>query len=48
VSDALRLPIPREQFVNALGRVIRQAAQDVGKPGLGIKVVELGAVAMRV
>lgn len=42
VSDALRLPIPRQQFVNSLGRVIRQASQDVGKPSLWINVAELG------
>lgn len=29
--------------MNALGRVIRQAGQDVGKPCLGIIVVEPGA-----
>ena len=35
-----RLPVPRQQFVNALGGVIRQAGQDVGKPR--IDVIELG------
>src|SRR4051812_31709087 len=35
-----RLPVPRQQFVNALGGVVREAGQDVGKPSLWI--VELG------
>jgi hypothetical protein len=38
------MPIPRQEFVNALGGVIRQAGQHVGKPGPGIDVVELGSV----
>lgn len=29
--------------MDALGRMIRQAGQDIGKPSLGINVVELGA-----
>lgn len=41
-SRCARLPIPRQQFVNALGRVIRQAGQDFGKPSLWIDVIELG------
>jgi hypothetical protein len=31
-----------QEFVDALGGMIRQAGQRVGKPGLGINVVELG------
>ena len=42
VSDALRTPIPRQQVVDALGRVIRQAGQDVGEPPLRIDIVEFG------
>jgi hypothetical protein len=41
-GDALRLPNPRQEFVDALGRVIWQAGQHVGKSGLWIDVVELG------
>lgn len=43
VSDALRAPIPRQEFVNALGGMIRQAAEYIGEPSLRIDVVELGA-----
>jgi hypothetical protein len=44
VSDVLRTPVPRQEFVNALGGVIRQAGQHVGKPSLAIDVVELGGL----
>ena len=43
VSDDLRAPIPRQEFVNALGGMIRQAAEYIGEPSLRIDVVELGA-----
>jgi hypothetical protein len=43
VSDVLRMPIPTQEIVNALGGVIRQAGRHVGEPSLGIDVVELGA-----
>jgi Transposase len=43
VSDALRAPIPRQEFVNAFGGVIRQASQGVGEPSLWIDAVELSA-----
>ncbi len=36
--------MPRQEFVNAFGGVIRQASQHVGEPGLWIDVVELGAL----
>lgn len=43
VGDPLRAPIPRQEFVNALGGMIRQAAEYIGEPSLRIDVVELGA-----
>src|SRR5215216_944730 len=42
-SDVLRAPVPRQEFVNALGGVIRQAGQHVGEPSLRIDIVEFGA-----
>ena len=42
VSNFLRAPVPRQEFADALGGMIRQAGQDVGKPSLWIDVVELG------
>src|SRR6476646_6866679 len=41
VSDALRAPVPRQEFVDAPGGMIRQAGQHVGEPSLWIDVVEL-------
>ena len=32
VSDALRAPIPRQEFVDAPGGMVRQAGQHVGEP----------------
>jgi hypothetical protein len=43
-----RLPIPRQQVLKALGGMIRQAGENVGEPGLGIDVVELGGGDQRV
>ena len=42
VSDVLMAPVPRQEFVNALGRVIREAGQHVSEPSMWIDVVELG------
>jgi hypothetical protein len=42
VSDVLRSPIPRREFVDALGGMIREAGQHVGEPSLRIDFVELG------
>ena len=42
VSGALRAPVPRQELVDALGGMIRQAGQHVGEPSLWIDVVELG------
>ena len=47
-SDSLATPIPGQQFVDALGRMIRQAGQHVGEPSLWIDVVELGGGDQRV
>jgi hypothetical protein len=41
---ALALPIPRRELIDALGRMILQARQDVGEPGLRVDVVELGGL----
>src|SRR6476620_2409151 len=41
VRDALRAPVPRQEFVDAPGGMIRQAGQHVGEPSLWIDVVEL-------
>src|SRR4051794_13821157 len=35
------MPIPGQEFVNALGGVVWQAGEHVGKPGLRVDVVEL-------
>ena len=42
------MPVPGQEFVNALGGVIRQTSQDVGEPGLRIDVIELGGGDQRV
>jgi hypothetical protein len=42
VRDPRRTPIPRQEFVDALGRMIRQAGQHVGEPSLRIDIIELG------
>ena len=39
---------PRQQFVDALGGVIRQAGEDVGEPGPLVDIVDLGGVDERV
>ena len=41
-GDVLWAPVPGQEFVDALGWVIRQAGEHVGEPGLRIDVVELG------
>jgi hypothetical protein len=41
-----RLPVPRQQFVEAADRVAGDAAKDIGEPGLGIDVVEPGSLAI--
>jgi hypothetical protein len=35
-GGVLRTPIPGQQLVNALGRVIGQASEHVGEPGLRV------------
>ena len=42
------MPVPRQEFVNALGGVIGQASQHVGEPSLRIDIVELGGCDQRV
>ena len=44
----LYLPVPGQQFEEALGRVIVQARQHVGEPGLRVDVIELGSLDQRV
>ena len=44
----MRVPVPRQKFVNALGGVIRPAGQHVGEPSLRVDTVELGGGDQRV
>ena len=43
-GDDLGRPVPRQKFVDALGGLVGQPPQDVGKPGAGIDFVELDEV----
>src|SRR5258708_2477108 len=43
VDDVRRAPVPRQEFVNALGGLIRQAGQHVGGPSLWIDVGEISS-----
>ena len=47
-GDVLPVPVPGQEFVNALGGVIRQAGQHVGEPSLRVDIVELGGCDQRV
>jgi hypothetical protein len=47
-GGVLRTPIPGQEFVNAPGRVIGQASEHVGEPGLRVDIVELGGGDQRV
>jgi hypothetical protein len=47
-GDVLAVPVPRQEFVNTLGGVIRQAGQHVGEPSLRVDTVELGGGDQRV
>jgi hypothetical protein len=42
------LPIPGQQLVNPFGRMILQAREDVGEPGLRVDVVEFDGLDQRV
>jgi hypothetical protein len=42
--QALALPVPGQEFVDPLGRVILQAGEDVGEPSLRVNVVERASV----
>jgi hypothetical protein len=41
---ALALPIPGQQVIDALGRMILQAREDIREPGLRIDIVESGGL----
>jgi hypothetical protein len=45
---ARSLPIPGQELVDALGRMILQSHQDIGEPRLRVDVVELGGLDQRV
>ncbi len=36
------LPIPGQEFIDPFSRMILQARQDIGEPGLRVNVVEFG------
>ena len=42
------LPVPREEFVQPELRLLGDAGEDVGEPGLRVDVVELGGADERV
>jgi len=42
VRDRRLLPVPGQQLVQPSRRVVGDAAQHVGEPGLGVDIVELG------
>jgi hypothetical protein len=44
LRQQLPLPVPGQQLGDALGRMILQARQQVGEPGLRIDVIELGGL----
>jgi hypothetical protein len=37
---ALALPVPGQEFVDSLGRMILQAREHLGEPGLRVDVIE--------
>jgi hypothetical protein len=41
-GDATGRPGPGQQFVDAVGGMFSDAGEDVGQPGLGIDVIQLG------
>ncbi len=43
-GSSVGLPIPGQQFVEVLGRVIGQPSEHVGQPSLGIDIVEFGSL----
>jgi len=43
-GEALRFPIPRQQFVDPSDRMVGQLGEHVGEPGARIDVVELGGL----
>jgi hypothetical protein len=42
------LPIPGQKFIDPLGRMVLQASEDIGGPGVRIDVVDLGGVDQRI
>jgi hypothetical protein len=44
----MEFPFPRQQFVNAIHRMIGDAGEDIGEPSLRVNVVELRCVDERV
>ena len=43
VELAQRSPVPWQQFVDAIDRMIGDAGEDVGEIGFGVEAVHLGA-----
>ena len=37
-------PVPRQQFVDPLGRMIGQSGEDAGEPGLRVDIVEFAGL----
>lgn len=46
--SAVGLPVPRQEVIEAPSGVAGDAGEDIGQPGLGIDVVELGGLDQRV
>src|SRR5215207_9377151 len=47
-GNVVRAPMPGQEFLNALGGMIRQAGEHVGEPSLRVNIVELGSRDQRV
>jgi hypothetical protein len=39
----MRPPIPRQEFVDPVGRMAGDPGQDVGQPGLWIDIIQFGS-----
>src|SRR4051794_29527332 len=46
--DLSGFPVPRQEFVQALGWVVGQSLQHVGQPGVRVDLIELGGLNQRV
>lgn len=42
-TQRLGFPVPRQQLLKPADRRVRNVGEDVGKPGLRVDVIELGA-----